>query len=151
MSTPHCALLWSTVDFTFYHGSTVIRFTVPQSYRKTFTVTEVNIAVTVVLPSFPRPCLFLISMTTTERQQSLLLLRTRLSSAWLCCTPSRGLRRSTSTPGSHACLQIHHGTESVLSDVTHTIHHRQRHDAHTHTLRFNGHFSRWTWVSQLPP
>jgi len=23
--------------------------------------------------------------------------------------------------------------------------------AHTHTLRFNGHFSRWTWVSQLPP
>ena len=22
---------------------------------------------------------------------------------------------------------------------------------HTHTLRFNDHFSRWTWVSQLPP
>jgi len=22
---------------------------------------------------------------------------------------------------------------------------------HTHTLRFNGHFSRWTWVSRLPP
>jgi len=22
---------------------------------------------------------------------------------------------------------------------------------HTHALRFNGHFSRWTWVSQLPP
>ena len=22
---------------------------------------------------------------------------------------------------------------------------------HTHTLRINGHFSRWTWVSQLPP
>jgi len=21
----------------------------------------------------------------------------------------------------------------------------------THTLHFNGHFSRWTWVSQLPP
>jgi len=22
---------------------------------------------------------------------------------------------------------------------------------HIHTLRFNGHFSRWTWVSRLPP
>jgi len=22
---------------------------------------------------------------------------------------------------------------------------------HTHTLRFNDHFSRWTWVSRLPP
>ena len=34
-----------------------------------------------------------------------------------------------------------------LSDCTVVYYHRH----HTHTLRFNGHFSRWTWVSRLPP
>jgi len=38
----------------------------------------------------------------------------------------------------------------VGSGVVRTDPLRFRARCHTHTLRFNGHFSRWTWVSRLP-
>ena len=41
--------------------------------------------------------------------------------------------------------------ESCVSLATHKHYRQSVHSAHNHTHHFNSQFSRWTWVSRLPP
>jgi len=41
--------------------------------------------------------------------------------------------------------------ESCVSLATHEHYRQSVHSAHNHTHHFNSQFSRWTWVSRLPP
>ena len=61
--------------------------------------------------------------------------------------PETGFRQDFESPGIFLFQFSRFGLiEKSLGPWTHTHAH-----THAHTFHFNGHFSRWTWVSGLPP